>query len=129
MTAKDKISCYLATILARDREVVAVWVFLSKKTHIYLAKNFAWSKSDEEYIDRITNHLKAMSNSAPTILSDTERAFTRDVMFYCSAKLKTRLEKLKNNVQDNSDDKHVKSFTEYYSTKVNADKTNMYRIF
>ncbi|CAG8644215.1 10062_t:CDS:2 [Funneliformis mosseae] len=94
--AHERFAYNLAIILARDKKVVAV---------------------DEEYIDRITKYLKVMLNNAPTILEDTEYAFTNNVMIYCSGKLRKRLEKFKKNIKNNSSDKHIETFQKYYSTK------------
>src|SRR5215213_8461217 len=81
MNRREKFACNLATILARDKEVVAVRLeVLSNGCKIYLSKNFAWTKNDAEYIDNITNYLKNISSNAPTILSDIEIAFTEVVM-------------------------------------------------
>src|SRR2546430_11476743 len=54
----DKISCNIATILARDQEVVAVWLKLTANgCTAYLSKNFAWLPNDIEYINKVTIHL------------------------------------------------------------------------
>src|SRR6266496_522280 len=74
--SNDKFSCNLATILARDKEVVAVWVRRTKEScEVYLSKSFAWNKKDDEYINKITKYLKEISNHAPTILKDTVTEF------------------------------------------------------
>jgi hypothetical protein len=113
-----KFSCNLATILAKDKEVIAVRLkVLPSYCEIYLAKNSAWSNRDDMYIAEITNYLKDMLKRAPTILRNTESAFTRAVSSYRSAKLETRLEKLINNIK--YDNEHVKPFKDFYSTKVN----------
>ncbi|CAB4396226.1 unnamed protein product [Rhizophagus irregularis] len=57
----DRFSCYLATILARDKEVVAVWLrILKDSSEIYLLKNFNWLSEDEKYIEDITKYLKVI---------------------------------------------------------------------
>src|SRR3954454_19176111 len=59
LTAKDKISCYLTTILARDGEVVAVRLKVSTGgCKIYISKNFDWLKGDVEYTNKIQEHLR-----------------------------------------------------------------------
>ncbi|CAI2175206.1 8893_t:CDS:2 [Funneliformis geosporum] len=128
LNVQERFSYNLATILAREKEVVAVRLkVLPGRCEIYLAKNFAWSKSDSNYIAEIENYLKEMSKSAPKILSNTENAFTRAVSSYCFAKLETRLDKLKSDIKN--DNGHVKSFRDFFSTKVDdADKDNMYII-
>jgi hypothetical protein len=126
----ERFSCNLVTILARNKEVVAVWMrILSNRSVVYLVKNFAWLENEVKYIDKITEYLKDISEKAPTISSGTERAFTEEVMLYCSAKLKSRLEKLKNDIKNDGDKEHVKSFLNFLSTKVDdEDKTNMFML-
>src|SRR3954463_2049336 len=66
-----KFSCNLATILARDHEVVAVWLELSQDGCIvYLSKNFTWSENDIIYINKIMNYLSNISKNAPVISKD-----------------------------------------------------------
>jgi hypothetical protein len=127
LTVQEIFSCNLATILARDKEVVAVWMnFLPNHSEIYLTKNFAWLKDDVRYINKIMDYLKSISKNAPVKSRGTERAFAEAVTFYCSAKLESRLEKLKNDIENNGDNEEVKSFIKFFSTKVNdAEKTSM----
>ncbi|PKY37199.1 hypothetical protein RhiirB3_533741, partial [Rhizophagus irregularis] len=55
LDCEEKFSLYLATILARDKEVVAVWLrILQDHCEIYLSKNSDWLDEDIEYIDNIT---------------------------------------------------------------------------
>ncbi|RIA99234.1 hypothetical protein C1645_811711 [Glomus cerebriforme] len=128
LNVQERFSCSLATILARDKEVVAVRLkVLPDRCEIYLAKNFAWSEHDSNYIAKIKNYLKDISKSAPRKLRNTENAFTRAVSSYCFAKLETRLDKLKSDIKN--DNRHVKSFKDFFSTNVDdADKNNMYII-
>ncbi|RIA92656.1 hypothetical protein C1645_820392 [Glomus cerebriforme] len=85
------------TILARDKEVVAVRLeVLPDICKIYLSKNFAWTENDIKYIDKIanfqfSNFLKDISSNASMILTDVELIFTKIGISYCSGKLKTRL--------------------------------------
>jgi hypothetical protein len=126
LKVRERFSCNLATILARDKEVVAVYEILSNRSEIYLAKNFVWLENDAKYIDKITKYLKGISKDAPAISSGTKYAFTEAVALYCSAKLESRLENLKNDIKNNGDNKQVKFFMNFFSTKVDdADKTNM----
>ncbi|PKB96077.1 hypothetical protein RhiirA5_472470 [Rhizophagus irregularis] len=115
----DRFSCYLATILARDKEVVAVWLkIVQGRCEIYLSKNFDWLDKDVEYIDNITKYLKNISKNAPEISEDTESDFFGDVVSYCSTKLKSRLDKLKNDIEICAGNKYVKSFRDFFSAKV-----------
>jgi len=125
---RERLSCNLATILARDKEVVAVRLkVLPGSCEIYLAKNFAWSHSDSNYIDEIKNYLKDMSKSAPKILINTESAFINAVISYCFTKLKMRLDKLKSDIKN--DYGYIKSFRDFLSTNLDdAVKNNVFRI-
>ncbi|CAB4404608.1 unnamed protein product [Rhizophagus irregularis] len=119
----DRFSCYLATILARDKEVVAVWLrILNDKSEIYLYKNFDWLSEDLKYIDDITNYLKIISKNSPKESTDIETAFYLAVMSYCYTKFKSRWDKLKNDI-DNSDNEHVKSLRNYISAELGDSAT------
>ncbi|GES97025.1 hypothetical protein GLOIN_2v1474532 [Rhizophagus clarus] len=116
----EKFSCYLATILAREKQVVVVWLrILLDSCEIHLSKNFAWLDYDLKYIDKIMKYLKDISNNAPAKLSNVENAFTETVMLYCSAKLESRLKKLKDYIKNNSNNEHVKSFKDFFLTNIN----------
>ncbi|RIA99206.1 hypothetical protein C1645_811677 [Glomus cerebriforme] len=131
LATHERFACYLATILARDKEVVAVRLkVLPNSCDIYLSKNFHWLDKDVKYINEIQNYLKDISKSAPTILKGTESAFTKAVMLYCSAKLESRLEKLKKDIEISNNSEYVNSFIDFFSTKVNDinDGENMYTI-
>ncbi|PKY16245.1 hypothetical protein RhiirB3_428580 [Rhizophagus irregularis] len=116
----DKIfSCYLTTILARDKEVVAVWLsILQDRCEIYLSKNSDWLDKDNKFIDNITKYLKNISKNAPAKSEDNERNFLVAVTLYCSTKLESRLKKLKDDIEFYGDDEHVKSFKDFFSAKV-----------
>jgi cytochrome c len=74
----EMFSCYLAIILARDKEVVAVWLkILQSCCEIYLSKNSDWLNKDIRYIDNITKYLKNISKNAPVISKITKRIFSR----------------------------------------------------
>ncbi|PKB95836.1 hypothetical protein RhiirA5_435937 [Rhizophagus irregularis] len=114
----DRFSCYLATILARDKEVIAVWLnILKDNSEIYLSKNFDWLNKDVKYIDDITNYLKVISKNAPMKSADTEKAFIWAVMTYCNTKFEFRWDKLKNDIK-NGDNEHVKSLKDYISANL-----------
>jgi hypothetical protein len=125
---RERFSCYLAAILAKNKEVVAVRLeILSDGCKVYLSKNLAWLKTDIEYIDKIMNYLKIISKNAPAISIDTGKAFTEEVRLYCSAKLESRFEKLNNYTQNNSDNEHVKAFNNFVSTEMGITN-NIYLI-
>lgn len=133
-TVHEKLSCDLATIFTRDKEVVAVKLeILSNGCEIYLSKNIAWLQSDDGYIDEIIYYLKAISENAPKILSNVERDFIKVVVSYCSAKLESIFKKLKNDIKNTNENyiRHIKSFKDFVSAKghdVNNDKA-MCQIF
>ena len=63
---------------------------------VYISKNNKWLESDIEYINKIENDLKIISEAAPMSLEDAvERndveAFHSEVFAYCTS----RFEKLK----------------------------------
>ncbi|PKC17932.1 hypothetical protein RhiirA5_405265 [Rhizophagus irregularis] len=102
--------CYLAIILARDKEIVAVWLkILQGRCEIYLSKNSDWLNKDIRYIDNITKYLKNISKNAPS-----------------------RLKKLQDDIELYGDNKHIKSFSDFLSVRVvmvgNADNTNIITI-
>src|SRR5687767_12212701 len=69
LTEIDKFSCKLATILARDKEVVAVKLtILSSKCEVYISKNDEWLKKDVEYVRKIQEYLRNISKYAPMTL-------------------------------------------------------------
>ncbi|RIA84644.1 hypothetical protein C1645_858837 [Glomus cerebriforme] len=126
-TLKDyeRFSCYLATILARKKQVVAVWLrILSDRCEIHLSKNFTWKNKDVKYIDKIMMHLKDISKNAPAHSDINEGAFTEAVTVYCSAKLESRYEKLRDYIKKNGGSEHVRSFKDFFSANT-ADKTSM----
>ncbi|PKY45391.1 hypothetical protein RhiirA4_459954 [Rhizophagus irregularis] len=92
----DRFSCYLATILARDKEVVAVWLKILKDSII--------------------------SKNTPIKSTDTEKAFYLAVMSYCYTKFEFRWNKLKNDI-NNSDNEHVKSLKDFISAELGDSAT------
>ncbi|RIA89382.1 hypothetical protein C1645_851053 [Glomus cerebriforme] len=128
-TLKDyeRFSCYLATILARDKEVVAVWLrVLSDHCEIYLSKNFAWESQDVKYINKIMMYLKDISKNAPAYSDRNESAFAEAITVYCSAKFESRYKKLRDYIKKNGSSEHVKSFKNFFSANINyVDRTSM----
>ncbi|CAI2178665.1 18387_t:CDS:1 [Funneliformis geosporum] len=112
-------SCNLATILARDHEVVAVRLKLfSDKCVVYISKNERWEKEDTEYIKKIKEYLKSISRNAPIPLDTAFKRNDLKVLFktvkrYCLAKFETRLEKLKKDLVGESQNPHILSFKEF----------------
>ena len=58
LNESEKFSRHLATILARDREMVAVGtrIFSDIKCIVYISKSRIWNKKDVEYIN---NYMKS----------------------------------------------------------------------
>ncbi|CAB4417106.1 unnamed protein product [Rhizophagus irregularis] len=127
---REIFSCYLATILARDKEVFAVWLrILQGRCEIYLSKNSDWLDKDNKYIENITKYLKDISKNAPVTSEDNERDFLEAVTIYCSTKLKSRLKKLEDDIKFYGDNEHVKSFSDFLSAMIgNAENTNIITI-
>ncbi|RIA80326.1 hypothetical protein C1645_838899 [Glomus cerebriforme] len=114
----ERFSCNLATILARDKEVVAVMLTTSiNSCTVYISKR-DWFKKDDEYIRKIERHLRSISKDAPITLvnalkRDDVRALFKDVMAYCSVKFESRFEKLKKDITRNQDEPYIKSFRSF----------------
>ncbi|GBC08613.1 hypothetical protein RclHR1_08250010 [Rhizophagus clarus] len=116
---EEKFSCNLATILARDREVVAVALKLfPNKCDVYISKNEDWKREDGNYINKIKANLKSISKDAPVTL---DAAFDRSdvgdlfeaIMDYCSTKFESRLNKLKNDITKRRQSQYILSFIEF----------------
>ncbi|KAF0492441.1 hypothetical protein F8M41_021722 [Gigaspora margarita] len=127
LSENDKFSCNLTTILARDREVVAVNLqLLTNKCKVYIAKNSDWSNADREYVNKIKEILINVSKDAPmTSKKAYERKDMRDlyftVMTYCGRKLKYRLDKLKKDVTGNEEKIYIKSFLDFAKSQLKDD--------
>ncbi|CAG8722115.1 15331_t:CDS:1, partial [Funneliformis mosseae] len=117
------------TILARDKEVIAVWLVPTPNGRMaYLSKNSAWLPNDIEYINKITTHLKKISKSASVISKNSKNsdfALIDDIFRYCSTKFKSRLEKLKKDIKMGQEKSHnyVISFIDYASISVSEIDT------
>ncbi|RIA80699.1 hypothetical protein C1645_838242 [Glomus cerebriforme] len=133
----ENFSCNVATILARDKEVVAVRLIpYSNKCEVYIAKNSPWLKEDIAYIDKIKKYVKNLSKDAPIKLDkalerEDVRSLFEDVLNYCSDKLFTRFEKLINDIKkdiiNNQQNYHIKSFMDFASINAeNIDEVNGY---
>src|SRR3954454_20718623 len=80
----ENFSCNLATILARNREVVAVrLIHHANKCDVYLAKNSHWTNTDIEYIEEIEKYVKSLSNDAPIKLEDALKREDVGNLFGC----------------------------------------------
>ncbi|EXX72155.1 uncharacterized protein OCT59_023125 [Rhizophagus irregularis] len=121
ITVEEELSCDLAKIFTRNKEVVAVMLeTLSNGYIIYLSKNTAWLENDNKYVNNITCYLKTISTNAPKRLVSVETAFVKEVVSYCSAKLESIFEKLKNDLKTTDDDnyiRHIKSFKDFILAK------------
>ncbi|RIA96112.1 hypothetical protein C1645_815796 [Glomus cerebriforme] len=130
LTENDTFSCNLATILARDKEVVAVRLkVLPDSCKVYISKNNNWLNEDVEYINKIQGYLRNISKDAPAKSKDVVKALTDDVMNYCSAKLESRFKRLKNDIINGQNDEHIISFLKDTSTDVNnIDEVNKFKL-
>ncbi len=125
----ENFSRNLATILARNTEVVAVRLIpYPNKCEVYISKNNYWLEKDIVYIDKIKEYVKSLSKDAPIKLDDAlEREDVGnlfvDVLEYCSAKIDTRFNKLKDDIKkdiiNNQQNQHIRSFMDYAS--INAE--------
>src|SRR2546429_6691757 len=74
LSVTEKFSHHLATILARDKEVVAVGLrIFPNKCDVYISKNGNWNRKDVEYIHKIKKYMKSISKEAPTLDAAWER--------------------------------------------------------
>ncbi|PKY58852.1 hypothetical protein RhiirA4_513740 [Rhizophagus irregularis] len=125
LSGVDKFSYNLATILARDREVVAVNLrALSDGCEISIAKNSVWLDKDREYVEKIKETLKNVSKDAPMSFKQAcGREDMRDLILtiveYCSEKLRYTLNKLRWDITEYEDKVYTKSFLDYVKTKIN----------
>ncbi|RIB05795.1 hypothetical protein C2G38_566030 [Gigaspora rosea] len=127
LTENDKFSCNVATILVRDKEVVAVNLkLLPNKCKVYIAKNDSWSEKDHEYVNKIKEILINVSKDAPMTY---EEAYARTdmknlvmtVMKYCVKKFRYRLDKLKKDVTGNEEKIYIQSFLDFAKTKIRGN--------
>ncbi|RIA94059.1 hypothetical protein C1645_735085 [Glomus cerebriforme] len=101
---KDKFSRNLATLLARDKETVAVNLeILFDGVKVYIAKDGYWLKNDVEYINKIQKYLTKLSEDAPITTNELYkredvRDLLNDIFEYCSEKIETRFQKFKRDI-------------------------------
>ncbi len=134
---EEKFSCNLETILARDREVVAVGLKLfTDKCVVYISKNKKWDREkDIPYVHKIKEYLQNISRDAPVTLDtafdrkDVRNLF-KAIMDYCSTKFKSRLEKLKEDITKGSrgpQNKYILPFKKFAGIE-DVDKVRGYKI-
>ncbi|RIA84172.1 hypothetical protein C1645_742537 [Glomus cerebriforme] len=76
----EKFSHNVATILARDKEVVAVRLIpYSNKCEVYIAKDGPWLKKDIAYIAKFKKYVKSLSKDAPIKLDE---ALERPILLF-----------------------------------------------
>jgi hypothetical protein len=133
---KAKFSCNLATILARDREVVAVCLKqFPNKCVVYISKNKVWNREDIAYIKKIKAYLISISGDAPVKL---DTAFDREdvrnlfkaILAYCSTKYEFRLKKLKEDITKGSigpKSEYILPFKEFAKIE-DVDEVKEYKI-
>jgi hypothetical protein len=116
--APYKLSCNLATILARDREVVAVRLKISDGCKTYISKNGPWLDEEVVYINKIEGYLRNISKDSPKKSKANSDALAIEILSYCSNKLGSRINKLKKDLTRNPDEEYIKSFIRYASTNL-----------
>ncbi|CAB4380012.1 unnamed protein product [Rhizophagus irregularis] len=114
----EKFSYFLATILARDRKVVAVNMTITPiKCKVYIAKNGPWSQKDKDFIKKIEKTLIKISKDALIFNQIYERDDIKELylatMKHCSHKLGHRLNKLRTDITNRMSEMYIKSFLEY----------------
>lgn len=120
LQVNDRFACSLATILARDKEMVAVRMKISPNNCIiYISKNNDWLEKDDEYIRKIVGYLKGISDDAPMTFNDAmekddTQKFFYDAMEYCSDKFCSRFVKLMEDIAANQHEQYVISFKSFF---------------
>ncbi|GBC02885.1 hypothetical protein RclHR1_04880010 [Rhizophagus clarus] len=114
---------FLTTILARDREVVAVNVTITSKCKVYIAKNGPWSQKDKDYIEKVEKTLINVSKDAPISSDKVYKRHDVNELYvatikYCSRKLGYRLVKLRNDITNGEGQMNINSFLEYAQNQV-----------
>ncbi|EXX55073.1 hypothetical protein RirG_228600 [Rhizophagus irregularis DAOM 197198w] len=112
LTKNDEFSSSLATLLTRDKEMVAVMLKVSTNgCNIYMAKNDKWFENDFTYIDRIKNYLKKYLKLLPYHWK--WQPLSSEVMTCFTVKLESRFDKLKDDIKHGRHKQHIKSLEQY----------------
>lgn len=102
----------ISTILARDNEVIAVYVeqTSNRESKLYLGKNSKWNNKDKTYIENILKILQDISIDG-NITKGSEKVINiRSLMIdYCKNKINKRIDKL---IKD-FNDKNISNNNEY----------------
>ncbi|CAB4386356.1 unnamed protein product [Rhizophagus irregularis] len=101
----SKLSCSLATILARDKDIVAIG---------------PWLDEEVVYINKIREYLRNISNDSPKKSKANSDTLAIEILSYCSNKLESRINKLKEDLTRNPDKEYIKSFIRYASANLKA---------
>lgn len=125
-----KFFCNLAIILARDKELVAVRLeVLLDGCKVYLFKNcLAW----EGYwiYCQIQKYLKNISKNTPVKSKKDEKVLTNYIIRYYFVKIKTRIEKLKNEIIAGQKYDCIKFFIKFALIDINEiDKESKHKMF
>ncbi|RGB35423.1 hypothetical protein C1646_667733 [Rhizophagus diaphanus] len=123
LSESDLFASNLATILAREREVVAVYLkLLPLKCKIYIAKNNDWLPEDKEYINKVKEVLISISKAAPMTFDQAQNRDDVKELFitifnYCLSKFEYRLDKLRKDILGYKDEPYIVSFLSYAISK------------
>ncbi|PKC56148.1 hypothetical protein RhiirA1_542227 [Rhizophagus irregularis] len=118
LSSPNKFIGKLATILAREREVVALSLKIlpNNKCKIYIAKNDEWLPKDREYINKVKKVLINVSKEAPMTFAeaherDDVKKLAITIFEYCKHKVIFRLNKLRKDIA--KDEIYIRSFLDY----------------
>lgn len=123
----DKLSYNLATILVKDKVVVAVNLrVLSNRCEISIAKDGVWLEEDHKYVNKIKETLANISKDAPMTFKQTHSRedmidLSSTILNYCSKIIRNRSDKLRKSITENKDENYIKSFLEFVKTRINVD--------
>lgn len=122
--SKDKFAIGLARILERDKEMIALKLTIcSNGCIVDISKNSEWLPGDEEYFKKIKKYLRDISQDSPLSTDQlTKRQdfkdLYNDIMLYCGDKFQSRFNKFMNSITNSQNDRHIKDFIKYVSTKI-----------
>ncbi|PKC76254.1 hypothetical protein RhiirA1_513264 [Rhizophagus irregularis] len=114
----SKLSCSLATIFARDKDIVAVRLKISDGCIAYISKIGPWLDEEVVYINKIREYLRNISNDSPKKSKANSDTLAIEILSYCSNKLESRINKLKEDLTRNPDKEYIKSFIRYASANL-----------
>ncbi|RGB34608.1 hypothetical protein C1646_760400 [Rhizophagus diaphanus] len=97
----SKLSCNLATILARDKDIVAVRLKISDGCIAYISKSGPCLDEEVVYINKIREYLRNILHGSPKKSKANSDSLAIEILSYYYNKLGSRINKLKNDLTCN----------------------------